>query len=245
MKAMVFAAGLGTRLRPLTDTVPKALVKVGGVPMLQHVILNLKRNGFDDIVVNVHHFAGKVKNFLRENDDFGVKITVSDESDCLLDTGGGIVKAAQYLEGDQPFLIHNVDILTDLDLNAMYKECISSGADATLLTALRDTSRYLLLDAEGLMKGWINVTTGQVKPPGLEASLYDHFAFGGIHVMSQSALKALCEYSDGNPFSVTTFYIDKCREIAIKGYVDNSGYSWFDIGRHATLEAAEKWLTGK
>ena len=116
MKAMIYAAGLGTRLRPLTDDRPKALIEVGGKPMLQHVIENIKKAGITRAVVNVHHFAGKVIDFLDRNGNFGIDIAISDESDRLLDTGGGLLKARPLLDGDEPILLHNADILTDLDL---------------------------------------------------------------------------------------------------------------------------------
>ena len=132
MKAMVFAAGLGTRLRPLTDNKPKALVEVVGIPMLQHVIQNLAYYGFHDIVINVHHFSKQIIDFLKRNDNFGQNIAISDESDCLLDTGGGILNARHLLDDGEPFLVHNSDILTNLDLKQLYDYHLSNQADATL-----------------------------------------------------------------------------------------------------------------
>ena len=179
MKAMVFAAGLGTRLRPLTDNMPKALVPVGGVPMLQHVILNLKRYGFEDIIVNIHHFGQQVMDFLAENGNFGISIHISDERGELLETGGGILKAREFFDDGEPFLVHNADVLTDLDLSEFYKFHLHNSADATLLTAERVTSRYLLLDNFNRLNGWINVKTGEVKPAGFkyEKGKYNSQAF--------------------------------------------------------------------
>ena len=131
MKAMIFAAGLGTRLRPLTDHMPKALVPVAGVPMLQRVILRLKEAGFHDIVINIHHFGEQILDFLKANDNFGVRILISDERGELLDTGGGILKARPLLDDGEPFLIHNADILTHIDLAAIYRHHVESGAEAT------------------------------------------------------------------------------------------------------------------
>ena len=142
---MIFAAGLGTRLRPLTDNMPKALVSVAGKTMLERVILKLKDAGFHDITINIHHFGSQIIDFLRANQNFGVDIHISDERGELLDTGGGIKKARLLLESNEPFLIHNADILTDLDLNAFYHHHLESDADATLLTNHRKTSRYLLM----------------------------------------------------------------------------------------------------
>ena len=144
MKAMIFAAGLGTRLKPLTDHMPKALVPVAGKPILEHVIGKLKSSGFDEVVINVHHFADQIIDFLKAKDNFGIKIWISDETDELLDTGGGIQKAAPYF--DEPFLVHNADILSNVDLKALYDFHRTSGNDATLLVSPRKTVRYLLFD---------------------------------------------------------------------------------------------------
>lgn len=146
MKGMVFAAGLGTRLRPLTDSVPKALVELDGVAMLERVLTRMKSYGIGEAVVNVHHFADKVRDFLREHDDFGMRLHISDESGMLLDTGGGVAAAADWLSGDEPVLLHNADIYTDVDFAEMLMEHEASGVDATLLTGHRATSRYLLFD---------------------------------------------------------------------------------------------------
>jgi len=172
MKAMIFAAGLGSRLKPLTDTMPKALVPVAGRPMLEHVILKLKAFGFTEIVINIHHFGEQILEFLKVNDNFGLTIHISDERDVLLDTGGGIRKASSFFENsDEPFLVHNVDILSNVDLKELYDYHLQTDGLATLLVSQRKTSRYLLLDAEKRLCGWINKDTGQVKPEGFQ---YEH-----------------------------------------------------------------------
>ncbi len=247
MRAMVFAAGLGTRLRPLTDNLPKALVKVGGVPMLQHVILNLKRYGFTEIVVNIHHFGQQIIDFLASNGDFGMNIHISDERGELLETGGGILKARGWLDGDEPFLVHNADILTDLNLSEMYDYHLRHNADATLLTALRETSRYLLLDSANRLNGWININTGETKPSGFEYDKDRHhrMAFGGIHVISPSVFPYLQGYSQEHKFSIMPFYLDNCKKLKIMGYAPRQDYSWFDIGKPETLVLAEKWLANQ
>ena len=133
MKAMIFAAGLGTRLKPLTDSTPKALLPINGKPMLEHVILKLKDAGFHQIAINVHHLGDQIINFLAANNNFGIQIHISDERDYLLDTGGGIKHATAFLQGNEPFLIHNVDILSDIDLRALYNHHIETNPLATLL----------------------------------------------------------------------------------------------------------------
>ena len=164
MKAMIFAAGLGTRLKPLTDTIPKALVPVGGRPLIEIVIDRLKTAGFDDIVINVHHFADMIEEYVRSRHDFGIRIRFSDERDTLLDTGGGILHAKSLLEGAGHFLVHNVDILSDVDLKS-FAASAASDALATLLVSRRQTSRYLLFDNGMHMAGWTNVSTGEIRSP--------------------------------------------------------------------------------
>ena len=195
MKAMIFAAGLGTRLKPLTDRMPKALVPVGGIPMLQHVILKLKQAGFSEIVINIHHFGEQIIGFLQANQNFGITIHISDERDELLDTGGGIKKAAPFFNGNEPFLVHNVDILSDIDLKALYESHLYSTNDATLLVSQRETSRYLLFDKESTrLCGWINKQTRQTKPEGFvyRPEQHEAYAFSGIHVISSSLFRSVC-----------------------------------------------------
>lgn len=163
-QAMIFAAGLGTRLKPLTDTMPKALVQVAGEPLLKHVIIRLRDAGFTHIVVNVHHFAQQIVDYLRENDNFGLDIRISDETEQLLETGGGIKKAIPLFPDDTPVLIHNVDILDNVDYNWFYRQHLDT-EDAVLLVSRRKTKRYLLFDSAMRLMGWTNVETGEVKSP--------------------------------------------------------------------------------
>lgn len=241
MKAMIFAAGLGTRLRPLTNDRPKALVEVGGKTMLERVITKLAEAGFDDITVNIHHFGEKIIEFLELNQNFGLNIHISDERDMLLDTGGGILKAQPFLDGDEPFLVHNADILTDIDLKAMYQRHVESGAMATVLVKDRITSRYFVFDDDYRLQGWINKSTGETRPPAFvhREGLHE-LAFGGIHVISPSIFEPLEEYSRGQAkFSITPFYVDECYTHLIKGYVQDTPYTWFDVGKPETLKDAE------
>ena len=183
-QAMIFAAGLGTRLKPLTDTMPKALVKVGGQPLLWHVVQKLKAAGFERIVVNVHHFAQQIVDYLAVNDNLGLDIRISDETSGLLETGGGIKKALPLFDPSEPILIHNVDILSNLDLTGglspvceageAHGDCplCESNPDALLLVSQRKTKRYLLFDDEMILDGWTNIETGEVRSPykGLDPS---------------------------------------------------------------------------
>lgn len=246
MKAMVFAAGLGTRLRPLTMEKPKALVEVGGVPALQRVIEKLKAAGVSEMVVNVHHFARQVEDFLSRNDNFGIQLHVSDENDLLLDTGGGILKARQWLDGNEPFIVHNADIITDFDINRMVDRHRRADADVTLLTADRATSRYLCFDGDGRLHGWLNVKTGQTRPAGFypDGSLRQ-LAFGGVHVISPSVFDRLARYSADEVFSIIPFYSDSCRDLIIKSFMIPAGSNWVDIGKPETLEQANKLFDSK
>ena len=244
MKAMIFAAGLGTRLRPLTNDRPKALVEVGGKTMLERVIIKLAKAGFDDITINIHHFGEKIIEFLEHNENFGLNIHISDERDLLLDTGGGILKAQPFLDGDEPFLVHNADILTDIDLRAMYHNHIESGAMATLLVKERQTSRYFVFDDDYRLQGWLNKSTGETRPSDFIYREGMHeLAFGGIHVISPSIFEPLEEYSQGQAkFSITPFYVDECHTHLINGYLQDTPYTWLDVGKPETLKLAEEMV---
>lgn len=246
MKAMIFAAGLGTRLRPLTDHTPKALISVAGKPMLEHVILKLKRAGFDEIIINIHHLGEQIIDFLRKNHDFGLDIHISDERDCLLDTGGGIKKAAEFFSGEEPVLIHNVDILSDTDLRSLYLFHRESGNDATLLASKRQTSRYLLFDQTNRLCGWINKDTHQTKPewfeyhPDTDGEKYKPYAFSGIHVVSPSLIRYMDDRWTGK-FSIMDFYLQTSLQARIGGYLTEH-LRLIDIGKPETLSRAESFV---
>lgn len=246
MKALIFAAGLGTRLRPLTNDKPKALVPVGGKPMLEHVIRHLIGYGFDEIVVNVHHFAQQIIDFLKNNDNFGATIHISDEREELLDTGGGIRKAAPWLAGEEPFLIHNADTLTDLNLADFYDYHLRHRADVTLLTASRATSRYLLCDNEERLCGWTNKKTGEYRPEGFayNPSLHHELAYGCVQVVSPSVFEPLSTFTDRHKFPIFDFYLSLCHRLKIQCY-SPGGYSWFDIGTPEKLARAEAWFESR
>ena len=237
---MIFAAGLGTRLKPLTDHMPKALVPVAGKPMLEHVIGKLKSAGFDEIVINVHHFAHQIIDFLKAKDNFGIQIWISDESEELLDTGGGIKKAAPYF--DEPFLVHNADILSNVDLKAMYNYHLTSSNDATLLVSPRKTVRNLLFDEGNRLQGWVNKDTLQTKPEGFvyHPEVQKEYAFGGIHVISPTLFKYMGDGWTGK-FSIMDFYLRTCHEAQLGGYVKED-LQLIDIGKLDTLAKAEDFI---
>ncbi len=241
MKAMIFAAGLGNRLKPLTDTTPKALIPVNGRPMLEHILLKLKAAGFREIVINVHHLGDQIIDFLNANNQFGLKIDISDERDYLLDTGGGIKHAARFLAGSEPFLVHNVDILSNVDLKAIYDAHLQSRTIATLLVNKRQTSRYLLFNEEHQLCGWRNRDTGEVKShyPDFDPEKYTEFAFGGIHVMSPEIFEWMDEWT--GKFSIINFYLSICAKARIQAY-EAANLQLMDIGKPDTLKQAEAWL---
>ena len=240
MKAMIFAAGLGTRLKPLTDHMPKALVPVAGKPMLEHVIRKLIAAGCDEIVINVHHFADQIIDFIKANNNFGITIHISDETDMLLDTGGGIKKASSFF--NEPFLIHNVDILSNVDLKSLYEYHLTSGNDATLLVSPRKTVRYLLFDEENHLCGWVNKDTLQTKPEGFvyQPEVQKEYAFSGIHIVSPSLFNYMGENWIGK-FPIMDFYLQTCQEAKLGGYAKED-LQLIDIGKPETLAVAEDFI---
>ncbi|MBO4435000.1 MAG: nucleotidyltransferase family protein [Bacteroidales bacterium] len=241
MKAMIFAAGLGTRLKPLTDTMPKALVPVAGKPLLAHVLEKLVGAGYDDITVNVHHFPDQIIKYLADN-DFGAHISISDERDLLRETGGGIKFARPLLEGSEPFLVHNVDILSDLDLE-WFRSQHRPDALATLLVSERKTQRYLLFDSDGCLAGWTNIATGEVRSPrgSIDPANYRMLAFSGIHCISQGIFDAFTRYGFGNRFSIMDFYLTACADYPIRAAVPTA-LRLLDVGKLDTLTEAESFL---
>lgn len=259
---MIFAAGLGTRLKPLTDTMPKALVRVGGEPLIKRVIMNLAAAGVDRIVVNVHHFAEQIIDYLKDNDNFGLDIRISDETAGLLETGGGIKKATPLFDPAAPILIHNVDILSNVNLSEFYQiasrseeseggsekrrvkseESNCCGAvDAVLLVSWRKTKRYLLFNDDMKLVGWTNIETGEVRSPypDLDPKKCRMYAFAGIHALSPRLLKMMDEFPDR--FGIIDFYLKACATHNIKGYVKDD-LKLMDIGKLDTLAQAEEFL---
>jgi NDP-sugar pyrophosphorylase family protein len=243
MEAMILAAGLGTRLRPLTNDKPKALVDVGGQPMLERTARRITDAGFDHLVINVHHFADRVKKVIEDTDDFGVEVSVSHEVEQNLETGGGIKHAEPQFKKDGPFLVHNVDILTDLDLKALYDAHEESGALATLAVRPVETDRYLSVDERGHVVGYGDPETGEehlvVEPQG-ETGKVD---FVGVQVLSPRIFDLMTEEG---VFSIINVYM---RLIAEEGETVRTHRAddalWIDIGTHDRLEKARRYVEGK
>lgn len=253
MQAMIFAAGLGTRLKPLTDTMPKALVRVGGKPLLEHVIINMKAAGVERIVVNVHHFSEQIKTFLAANDNFGIDIRVSDETSKLLETGGGIKKAVPLFDTEQPVLVHNVDILSNVNIGKFYYDNVDN--DATLLVSSRNTKRYLLFDDGMSLKGWTNIETSEYRmrpadgePPyaaciennaPYAAFSLKRYAFSGIHIFSPRLFPLFKHYPD--KFGIMDFYLGAPCGVTVKGCVKND-LKLMDVGKIDTLRDADDFV---
>lgn len=225
MRAMIFAAGLGTRLRPLTDTLPKALADVNGVAMLEIVIRRLAAAGVTEFVVNTHHFHEKIEDFLRLKNNFGFKITLSREAERPLETGGGLKKAAAFFAGGGPFFAYNADVYSEMDLAGLYAAHLSGGALATLAVRGRSSKRKLVFDLEMDLKGR---QAGEV-PTGRRA-----FAFNGIQVVSPEVFSKITETG---VFSITGVYLRLAAAgEKIRGFEDKSPF-WNDIGDLEKLEA--------
>lgn len=237
MKAMVLAAGLGTRLKEFTQTKPKALVEVEGKPLLSYIIDKLTSSGFDEIVINVHHFADQIVEYVN-NSKFNARIYISDESNQLLNTGGGIVKAKVFLDGDEPFLVHNVDILSDIDLVNLMDFHKKSDSLATLAVGQRNSSRMFLFDEKMQLTGWKNLLTGkEIIPDNTKTDLRD-FAFAGIHIISPFIFNLI---QTKGAFSIVDAYLSLCSKHSILGYDTTSNFV-LDIGKVQNLEEASRFV---
>ncbi len=236
MKALIFAAGLGTRLRPLTNDRPKALVEVNGKSLLEINIRKLADLGFDEIVVNVHHFADMMIDFLHQL-DVDAKIHISDERNEVLETGGGLKKAASFLQGEEPFLVHNVDILTDLDILGMLEAHKESNVLATLAIQKRTSSRYLLFDDENVLHGWTNVRDGIVRQKRPTEEDLFFWGFSGVQVVSPGIFDL---FTRKGKFSIIDTYLDCAKNHIIKGFPHEA--LWMDVGKPENLERAKEFF---
>jgi MurNAc alpha-1-phosphate uridylyltransferase len=235
MKAMILAAGLGTRLKPFTDTAPKALAVVNGKSLLQRSIEYLRDFEIEEIVVNVHHFSNKVVETIEKNNGFGSKVVVSDESDQVLETGGAIKKASWFFKDNEPFVLMNVDVLTDMDLDLMRKHHMKEKPLATLAVTTRKTTRYFLFDELDNLCGWKNEKTGEQKM-SKEITGYKQKAFSGIHIISPRIFSFL---KHEGKFSIIDAYLELSKMHRISAF-DHSTSKFVDVGKPESLAQAEK-----
>ncbi|MGL4908772.1 MAG: nucleotidyltransferase family protein [Bacteroidales bacterium] len=235
MKAFILSAGLGTRLHPLTLTMPKALVPINGVPLLEYNIRRLMAQGITEFVVNVHHFAEQIEDFLHKHNNFGCNIAISDERNVLLDTGGGLLHAAHLLVGDEPFLIQNVDVITSFSVQQLLAEQAKSGDLARLAVSARKSSRYFLFDDQMRLCGWRNTQTGEEKLSTLCQKELTPLAFGGIHIVSPKIFDLLLPF--GSKFSIVDAYLSLAAQHQIAA-CNMGDVVWYDVGSPAKLQAA-------
>ena len=246
MNIFILAAGLGTRLKPLTDTMPKALVPVGGRPLLQILIekiQKLRAAGFERIVINVHHFAQQIIDFLAAHQQFSLPISISDERSQLLETGGGLKQAASLFQNDDPILIHNVDILSNVNLSEFYQSHLDdTSCAATLIVSERTTKRYLLFDADNRLVGWTNIETGEVRSPytDLDVRQCRKYAFSGIHIVSKSLIRLMDTWT--GRFPIMDFYLSVCHRVVIHADI-RPDLQLLDVGKLDTIAQAEDMLS--
>ncbi len=233
MKAMILAAGLGTRLRPLTDTRPKALIEIQQVTLLEIVIRRLLAAGVQEIIINTHHCAEQIAGFLQARHNFGVRIELSHEPE-LLDTGGGLRQAGHFFDDGQPFFLHNVDIVSNIDLRRMYAQHLASASLATLAVKQRRTTRYFLFDAAGELCGWKSLHPERLELARQPQGGLHELAFDGIHVISPALLPRLTETG---AFSIVPTYLRLAGEGESIRAFRTEGYFWQDVGKIAQLEA--------
>jgi len=237
-KAFIPAAGLGTRLGDLTKSKPKALVEVNGIPMLELTIERLKKAGVNKFLVNVHHFGDEVINFIQQKKQFGVDLQISDERSKLLDTGGALVKAKSFFKGNEPVLVHNVDVISEIDYDELFSLHKKNDACASLCVRERKSTRSLLFSQLMQLKGWTNFTTGEIKWVSEALQNYQAFAYSGVYLLEP-------EFVDRIPFNGKFSIIDTWLEMAkterIFGYLDLSP-NWFDLGTPEKLKVAETYL---
>ena len=247
MKAMIFAAGLGTRLKPLTDTMPKALVPLAGKPLLQWQVEKLREAGITDIVVNVHHFPDQIIEAVQANNGWGCNIVISDERDELLDTGGGLRKAWQegLLPTDEPVLACNVDILSNIDLPA-FRALYDPKSLGSLVVSDRKTQRYLLFDDHQMLRGWTNMNTGEIRPASLSepnhsiTSSFHKLAFSGMQILNPAVFAKMerIVMLKGEKFSLIDLYLSLCETYEFKAFIP-SNYRMMDVGKIDQINEAE------
>jgi len=236
VKALIFAAGLGTRLLEHTKNKPKAMVNLAGKPLIHHAIEYLKSFGITDITINVFHFADQIISDLHEHHFFDIDIHISDERNQLLDTGGGLKKASTFLKGNEPILIYNVDVISNLDLNVLLKYHQEQKALATLVVRSRQTSRYLMFDQNLQLAGWKNFSNDETRISRPESfANAQPFAFSGIQIVQPELLEMITE--EGK-FPIMDLYLRLAKSQTIEAFIDNSDL-WMDLGKPEELMTAE------
>lgn len=238
MKAFILAAGLGTRLKQLTENQPKALVELNGKTLLEHTLMRLKVEGINDFVINVHHFADKIENFLKEKNNFNCNIKISDERNELLDTGGAIIHAKNLLKNSENILIHNVDIISDINLKKLIQFHKEKNALATLAVNDRNSSRKLFFDKNMQLCKWKNFISGEEKTARKTENKLTELAFTGIHIVNTEIFKHITEIGK---FSIIDLYLRLAKEKTIAGYKTKNTF-WFDLGTPEKLIKAELYL---
>jgi NDP-sugar pyrophosphorylase family protein len=238
MKAMIFAAGRGERLKPLTNHTPKALVELNGIPLIERVIQKLIKHGISEIIINVHYLAEQIIDFLESKNNFGIRIEISDETDLLLDTGGGLKKASWFFDDQVPFILYNTDIISNIDINQMFEQHTSGNVIATLAVRNRISSRYFLFNDDNELCGWKNTKTHQEIIRTKSDQLYP-YAFSGVHIVSPEIFNHL---PTEECYSIVNTYLKLSKKFKILAYLHNSNY-WFDIGDSVKLKEAEEYIT--
>lgn len=236
LNAMIFAAGLGTRLQPYTASKPKALVELAGKTLLERAIVKLLDHGVDRIVINVHHFAGMIEKFLEEKNYFDADIRISDEREQLLDTGGGLKKAIDLFIPNAPVLIYNVDVLSSIDLNHLIENHKKTEALVSMVTRNRESSRYLYFNDDHQLTGWKNCKTGQSIVARNDMNRSQPMAFSGIHLVDP---KLFTMIKEEGKFSIINLYLRLAKTEKIVAYKDNSDL-WYDLGKPEQLIKAEE-----
>ena len=236
MKAMIFAAGLGTRLGEMSRERPKALVDVNGKTALRMAAEKLAAAGFDDLLVNIHHHPALMREEIERLRTDGFRITISDETAELLDTGGGLLNARSFFV-PEPFICYNVDIFTDLDIRDLYQRHLASGALATLAVRHRPGNRFFLVDKSGRIRGWRNIATKEEIISVNSSKGLEEIAFSGIHVLSPEILDMMPE----GIYTMTSIYLMLAGRNMIMAYLHDDGY-WFDCGTPQNLEKIRKHL---
>jgi MurNAc alpha-1-phosphate uridylyltransferase len=235
MRAMILAAGQGTRLKPLTNQIPKPLVKFQGVPLLEIIIKRLLSSGMEKIVVNIHHLADQVIEFLRSRNYYDGRVLVSDETDRLMDTGGGVLKARDLLDKGEPFLLHNVDVYTNLDIHQLIKAHQSDNALITIAVKKRTPSRSLLLDDKNCLAGWQNNKTGEKRIIRDYEGVLEDYGNSCVYMINPEFFRLV---HTSEPISLTDLYLELAKTHPIRGFIHNQDY-WYNLGLYDTFLKAE------